>query len=198
MLKLRRGGTIGGIRRLGFTLAEILIALALIAILAAVLLPSVAGQIMKGDAGRTMQDLEAVRAGIDQYLADVHRYPLKYQQLTTKIVAGAKDINNTVLPSGLISKWAGPYVTKTLNDAGVLPTGFGGTIQDSLIKTANTNGVSYVTIRILGLDSSAFARLEEQIDGPSATFGVSSSTGILQFVPVSGADTVKYLATPIQ
>src|SRR5438552_9912404 len=79
----------------GFTLAEILVALALMAVLAAVLLPTVAGQILKGDAGKTVSDLQAVRSGSEQFLADIHRYPGKYSDLTkaiTTAVATHKDI----------------------------------------------------------------------------------------------------------
>jgi prepilin-type N-terminal cleavage/methylation domain-containing protein len=185
-------------RAIGFTLAEILIALALIAVLAAVLLPAVAGQIMKGDAGRTMQDLNAIRAGIDQFLADVHRYPMKYRQLSTKIASGDKDVNGTLYPAGLLAKWSGPYVTKDLNENSVLPTGFGATIQDSLVKVANTNGVFYVTVRIAGIDSAGFARLDLEVDGPSSTFSVASTTGVLRWLTTVSGDTTKFLATPIQ
>jgi prepilin-type N-terminal cleavage/methylation domain-containing protein len=184
--------------RLGFTLAEILIALALIAVLAAVLLPAVAGQIMKGDAGRTMQDLDAVRAGVDQFLADVHRYPMRVSHLTTKVLTTDRDVNGTLYPAGMVAKWSGPYITKTLNDANVLPTGFGGTIQDSLVRTLNSNGINYVTVRIFGLDSSAFARLDLDIDGPSASWTNARTLGLLRWTAGSGTDTTRYLATPIQ
>ena len=183
------------IRRVGFTLAEILIALALIAVLAAVLLPSVAGQIMKGDSGRTMQDLDAVRAGVDQFLADVHRYPMRVSHLTTKVLGTDKDVHGTLYPTGLASKWTGPYVTKTLNDVGVLPTGFGAVIRDSLQKVTNTNSVQYVTVIIAGIDSAAFARLDLEIDGPSTSLANSRTLGLLRWVT---GDTAKYLATPIQ
>ena len=182
------------LRRIGFTLAEILIALALIAVLAAVLLPSVAGQIMKGDSGRTMQDLDAVRAGVDQFLADVHRYPMKVSHLNTKILTTDKDVNGTVYPSGLVAKWSGPYINKPMNDASVIPTGFGANIRDSL-QRVTANGVNYVTVIIAGIDSAAFARLDLEIDGPSSTLTNSRTLGLLRWVT---GDTAKYLAAPIQ
>jgi prepilin-type N-terminal cleavage/methylation domain-containing protein len=182
------------LKKVGFTLAEILIALALIAVLAAVLLPSVAGQIMKGDTGRTMQDLDALRAGVDQFLADVHRYPQKVSHLTTKILSTDEDVNGTVYPGGLVAKWTGPYVTKPLNDASVLPTGFGANIRDSLQRVA-VNGVNYVTVVIAGIDSAAFARLDLEIDGVSTSLTNSRTLGLLRWVT---GDTAKYLATPIQ
>jgi prepilin-type N-terminal cleavage/methylation domain-containing protein len=183
------------LRKVGFTLAEILIALALIAVLAAVLLPAVAGQIMKGDTGRTMQDLDGLRAGIDQFLADVHRYPMRVSHLTTKVTGTDRDVNGTLYPAGLAAKWAGPYVVKTLNDANVIPTGFGANIQDSLVRITNSNGIAYVTVRIHPIDSAAFARLDLEIDGVSANWTNAQTLGLVRRVT---GDTVKYLATPIQ
>ena len=189
----------GFLRKVGFTLAEILIALALIAVLAAVLLPSVAGQIMKGDAGRTMQDLNAIRAGVDQFLADVHRYPSEYDQLFTKILTTDADINGTTYPAGLVAKWSGPYVNRGLA-SGVLQTGFGATIQDGFTKVANVapaTGPFYVAIRIFGIDSAGFVRLDNDIDGASA-WATARTTGLIRWNTAGGTDTTTYLAVPIQ
>lgn len=185
----------------GFTLAEILIALALIAILAAVLLPTVAGQILKGDAGRVMQDLNAVRAGADQFLADVHRYPGKYSDLSTKIVGNSAlhlDINGSQYSPGLADKWSGPYVTKDLLN-GVVETGFGGTIINTFIKTLNTNNVDYLTVQVVGITGADFDRIDAQIDGPSVS-PAGRTSGQLRWITggVTDPDTTKFLATPIQ
>jgi prepilin-type N-terminal cleavage/methylation domain-containing protein len=182
----------------GFTLAEILVALALIALLAAVLLPTVAGQILKGDAARVQQDLEAIRAGTDQFLADVHRYPGKYSDLSTKITTAGthSDINGAAYVSGLVAKWGGPYVTRdTVNS--VVETGFGGTIQNGFGKTTNTNGVSYLTIRILGISAADYDKIDQQVDGTGTACPACRSVGLMRFV-ASTADTTKFLATPIQ
>src|SRR5688500_19840537 len=111
--------------RRGFTLAEILVALALMALLAAVLLPTVAGQVLKGDAGRVVQDLEAVRAGSERFLTDLRRYPGRYSDLSKAITVGETDILGNAYNAGLVSKWKGPYVTKDTITASV-ETGFGG------------------------------------------------------------------------
>jgi len=187
------------VRQVGFTLAEILIALALIAILAAVLLPTVASQIGKGDAGRVMQDADAVRAGIEQFLADVHRYPSKYGQLTKAITTTDRDVNGTLYPGGLVAKWKGPYTTKLLNGAGVLPTGFGAVIRDTLVKTLNTsNSVNYLTVVIVGIDWLGFSRLDLEIDGTSADSATAVTSGLLRWIPNAAGDTTRYLALPIQ
>lgn len=185
------------LRRLaGFTLAEVLVALALIALLAAVLLPTVAGQILKGDAGRVQQDLEGVRSAIDQFLADVHRYPGKYSDLSKLIVASSAahvDINGNQYTSGLVSKWVGPYVAKDTINAVVL-TGYGGSVLNVFKTVTNTNSVNYVTILVTGITGPDFDRIDLQVDG-----AVGRTIGLLRWVTGAGAvDTLKYLATPIQ
>ena len=187
------------LRLIGFTLAEILVALALIALLAAVLLPTVAGQILKGDAARVQQDLQAVRGGIDQFLADVHRYPGKYSDLSTKITTDNTkylDINGAAYSSGLVSKWSGPYVTKDTQNA-VIETGFGGTIQNGLGLSANTNGINYVTIRIHGIAPADYDKIDQAIDGTATACPACRSNGLLRLV-TSTIDTTKFLAVPVQ
>ena len=183
------------LRLAGFTLAEVLVALALIALMAAVLLPTVAGQILKGDAGRVQQDLEGVRSGIDQFLADVHRYPGKYSDLSKLIVASSAahvDINGAQYTAGLVSKWVGPYVAKDTTNASIL-TGYGGSIQNVFMKVANTNAVNYVTIVVTGISGPDFDRIDLQVDGV-----VGRTAGLLRWVSTGGIDSTKYLATPIQ
>jgi len=178
-------------RRKGFTLAEILVALALIALLAAVLLPTVAGQILKGDAGRVLQDVNAIRSGIEQFLADVHRYPGKYSDLSTLITTSDTDINGNAYTSGLVGKWAGPYVTKT-----VVPveTGFAGSIQNVFKKQQNTNLVDYVSVIITGISGPDFDKVDLQMDGT----GTTRTTGLFRWVTGGSVDSTKFLAVPIQ
>ena len=191
------------LRLIGFTLAEILVALALIALLAAVLLPTVAGQILKGDAARVQQDLEAVRAGVDQFLADVHRYPGKYSDLSTKISTNTAaptfhmDINAAGYSAGLVSKWGGPYVTKDTQNA-VIETGFGGTIQNGFGKSLNTNGINYLTIRIHGIAPADYDKIDQAIDGTTTACPACRDNGLLRLVTAAGFDTTKFLAVPIQ
>lgn len=180
--------------RRGFTLAEILVALALMALLAAVLLPTVAGQVLKGDAGRVVQDLEAVRAGAERFLTDIRRYPGKYSDLSRAITVANTDILGSAYTSGQVTKWEGPYITKDTITASV-ETGFGGRITNVFKTELNTNAVSYLTVVVTGITGPDADRIDEQIDGPSAT---PRTTGLLRWVSSGGIDSLKYLAMPIQ
>ena len=174
----------------GFTLAEILVALALMAVLAAVLLPTVAGQILKGDASRATQDLQAIRSGAEQFLADVHRYPGKYTDLSKLITTADKDILGANYTSGLVLKWKGPYMAAS--DTGT--TGFGGAVQGKFGTYLNaTNNVNYLGVVILGISGPDFDKIDEQIDGAPA----NRTAGLLRWA-TGAADTTKFLAIPIQ
>jgi len=179
-------------RPLGFTLAEILVALALIALLGAALLPVVAGQILKGDAGRVTEDLRSVQTGVEQFLADIHRYPGKYSDLSKVITTANTDINAVAYTTGLVAKWAGPYVAKDTVSA-TITTGYGGLITNTFMKVANTNSINYVTIVITGITGADFDRIDLQYDGV-----VNRTGGLLRWVSTGGIDSTKFLATPIQ
>ena len=184
------------VRGRGFTLAEILIALALMAILAAVLLPTVAGQLLKGDASKVTQDVQAVRSGSEQFLADIHRYPGKYSDLTKLITTTAathKDILGNVYTASMVNKWKGPYITADTTNA-VFQTGFGGVITNVFTQTTNTNGVPYLTVVITGISATDFDKIDEIVDGVPA----NKTAGLLRFVSAGGIDSTKFLAIPIQ
>ena len=183
---------IPALRPAGFTLAEVLVTLALMALLAAVLLPTVAGQILKGDAGRVVSDLQAVRGGQEQFLADIHRYPGKYSDLSKVIAVTNTDILGNAYNAGMVSKWKGPYVTKDTVNASV-PTGFGGAITNVFMQVTNTNAVPYLTVVITGINGPDFDKIDEQIDGV-----VNRTGGLLRWVSAGGVDSTKFLAMPIQ
>ncbi len=180
----------------GFTLAEILVALALMALLAAVLLPTVAGQIMKGDVGRVIQDLEAVRSGSEQFLTDIRRYPGRYSDLSSVITATKTDILGNTYTAGMVSKWKGPYVTKdTLNSS--IETGFSARINNAFARFTHTNAVQYLTVVVTGIAGTDFDKIDEQVDGPSVS-PAGRTTGLLRWNSTGGIDSLKYFAMPIQ
>lgn len=166
--------------------------LALIALLGAALLPVVSGQILKGDAGRVTEDLRAVQIGVEQFLADVRRYPGKYSDLSKVITTANTDINGATYTAGLVAKWVGPYVAKDTVTATV-PTGYGGSITNAFMRVANTNAINYVTIVITGIGGADFDRIDLQFDGV-----VNRTAGLLRWVSTGGIDSTKFLAMPIQ
>lgn len=181
--------------RQGFTLVEVLVTLAILGALLAVLLPALAGQISKGDATRTANDVVALQTAIGAFSSDVKRYPGRVGHLTTAISASNTDINGVAYPSGLAEEWEGPYLTReTIGPApgDSLRTGFGGMISGALLKRTY-NGISYATIEIRNLTEDAFNDVDRLIDETA-----SSSTGRLVVSGTFVTGTALYYAVPIQ
>jgi|SRR5687768_1032367 prepilin-type N-terminal cleavage/methylation domain-containing protein len=183
-------------KRKGFSLAELLVGMAIIALLAAVLIPAVTGQIAKSDATRTLQDISSMRTGVEQFVADVRRYPGKLSHLTRAITVADRDVNGVLYSANLVARWKGPYVARdTSGAAGGFVTGYGAVAVDSLVRVIYQPGVNYVTIRLAGITQADFDRMDVDIDG-----SVNALNGVLRWVTGagSGVDTVKFLALPIQ
>jgi prepilin-type N-terminal cleavage/methylation domain-containing protein len=148
--------------RKGFTLAEVLVVLAITAVMAAVLMPVLIKQFRKGDMGRVVSDISSVQTGVEAFAADVRRIPSSLTDLTTAVTTSTTDIHGVLLPQTLVDRWNGPYLNKEAV-AGVFPTGFGGAIS-STIDIAG-NGIDFAIITIDGLTETEVADLDVEIDG---------------------------------
>jgi prepilin-type N-terminal cleavage/methylation domain-containing protein len=193
------------VRRDGFTLPEILVTITLIAMLAAVVVPTIASQIKKGDPARVGSDFIAIRGGVEQFLTDVRRYPKTMAQLTAPIVttAGSGPLVGPTAYGALDSlRWRGPYLNK--DGAAALTTGYGLTaissfIVDSLTTTSAAScatpacGQKYMTLmfQMPVNDSLSILDLDRQYDD-----GVLA-TGIVRYEKGASKDTLKLLLMPI-
>lgn len=111
--------------RKGFTLAEVLVTVSIVAILSAVVVPSVVRQIDKGDTGRAAQDIANIRVGVEQFVSDVRKYPGDVGQLTHEL-SGSTDkdlVGAAVYTANQQARWKGPYVSK--DSASMLKTAYG-------------------------------------------------------------------------
>lgn len=180
--------------RRGFSLAEILIALAIVAVLAAVMLPALNSQITKSEGSRAANDLVAVQTGAQAFITDVHRLPQSITQLTTPLVVGvSQDLGipgppqSANIPDYLVARWKGPYLAKSF----VGSTG-AGAISDAFSIVVGPGNINYLTISMTGVPAKEYEVIEKILDEGSAD--VSSSTaGVIR---LSGT-TLTFLAVPI-
>ena len=189
----------------GFSLGEILVAVAIVAVIAAVVIPVVGGQLNKGESARLSNDLINIRTAVEQFLADVRRYPSGMAQLQTKpsaLTASDTGANNTGQFTALqVARWKGPYMTKDFSTTGI--SGYSAEVTSLFsvcngtaaapVCTANPSGQRYLTIQVSGLSSSEAAEIDAAMDD-----GVTT-TGQIRFVVSTGiSGTLYYLAVPIQ
>lgn len=175
-------------RQRGFTLAEVLVTLAIIAIMAAVLLPALNSQLAKGDTGRLAADLVNIQTGSQAFVSDIRRYPSGFPELTTALTASSTDINAVAIPATSLPKWKGPYVTRDVGNTA------GGVISPTFTSSAGGNGVNFLTVTVTGVSATDFANVEAILDEGVA--GGSSTSGAIRYN--AGSSTLTFLALPIQ
>ena len=90
----------GGERRdAGYTLTEMLVVIAIIGLIAAVLTPSLMGQLGRARVKSAQLQLESVAAAVEMFHSDVGRYPTQAEGLKVLLTE----------PSD-VEGWTGPYV----------------------------------------------------------------------------------------
>lgn len=85
-------------RRSGFTLIELIVVIALIAVLAAVVAPNLLGKASDANRKSAMVQIEKISNAVELYRLETGQYPESLEDLVTQ-------------PAGL-ERWNGPYVKK--------------------------------------------------------------------------------------
>ncbi len=78
----RRAGRIRSGR--GFTLVELMVVMAIVALLIAIVVPHYSGRITKAEEAVLQQDLSVMRDALQKHYADAGRYPDTLEDLVTK------------------------------------------------------------------------------------------------------------------
>ena len=176
--------------RAGFTLPEVLVTVAIVAILAAVVVPTVTSQISKGDDSNLTSNVASLRTGITAFVSDVRKFPSRLQHLIVQPVATDDDVTGGDYGSLGVGRWRGPYQTGSLQAAAANATdsilmGLAYMI-DSLSDTSFTAaGNGYVGVTFGGVANTAAAlHIDSLIDG-----GTGQNAGSLRWGGVSPAVT---------
>jgi prepilin-type N-terminal cleavage/methylation domain-containing protein len=141
--------------REGFTLAEMLVAMALLAVLAAVVVPSILRQVGKGDATRVASDLRSISDAAQTYYADNWAWPDSLNKLA-------------------ISTASDPYLDLPKFVSGdSLATGGKGRIQNKFV----TEGSS-LYVKVTGLSKGVALKVDSLVDGPAS---FNPAAGRVQF-----------------
>jgi type II secretion system protein G len=111
-------------RQRGFTLIEVIVALAIMITLAAVVIPTVVGSLDRARIDRAQDSLQAIADAISSFQNDVNVYPASLTQLIVALQNGSRDVCNNNMSWRDRRNWNGPYVQRMLTSSG-LPVGIG-------------------------------------------------------------------------
>lgn len=175
--------------RSGFTLIELMVVIAIIAVLAAVVAPQVFRQVEKGRIASVISFYNSVKVAATNYYLDVRAWPPTCGVSSSCDTEPGSFIINAIPP---LPGWDGPYL-----DRWPAPTGnpFGG-YYDWRNLPLNPEFGPFAPERFITLPmpTTAAQRLDVQIDGT-----INAGSGIVQspddlWVP-SGVDTVYILVS---
>jgi type II secretory pathway pseudopilin PulG len=170
--------------RAGLSLGEVIVALALTALLATAVMPTVFRQLERGDSGQIAGDVASLRVAVEEYSEDVRKYPATFGQVSRAITIADKDlVFDVVYSPQVVSRWRGPY---TMRDSVRLrSTGngwqFDGKFYKDTLAGTGASIVWSVGIRVTSADSATVLKLDQAIDD-----GVLS-TGVVRYETVPAA-----------
>src|SRR5438477_619555 len=151
--------------RTGFTLPEVLVTVAIVAILAAVVVPTVTNQISKGDESALSSTVGSVRTGITAFVTDTRKFSGRISDLFNAIASTDNDITVANYGTASANKWKGPYMSGAMSSTDSAQVGLGyfrNTLKDSGWAPA-TSG--FVIATISGVYTQAAAlRIDSLID----------------------------------
>jgi prepilin-type N-terminal cleavage/methylation domain-containing protein len=173
-------------RRAGFTLPEVLVTVAIVAILAAVVVPTVTNQIGKGDDSNLTSNVASLRTGITAFVSDVRKFPGRLQHLLVQPILTDDDITGGDYGALAVSRWRGPYQTGSLNavsDSVLMGHAY---LVDVFTDTSFIAPFAgYLGVTLGGVSNEATAlKIDSLIDG-----GTGQTTGNLRWLGAAPAVT---------
>lgn len=181
-----------GNRRSGFTLPEVLVTVAIVAVLAAIVVPTVTNQIGKGDDTNVVANVQTLKTGITAYVSDVRKFPRRLQHLIFAVDDTTDDITGADIGAGAAARWRGPYMPfslKAQDDLATDSVAWGGLAfaLDSLSDTSFTGSAvdGYIGLTLGGVANSTVAlQIDALIDG-----GTGQTAGNLRWLGTAPAVT---------
>lgn len=183
-----RGGKDTNGTRPGFTLAEVLVSVLVVAVLAAIVIPVVFGRINDSSIRRKATTLGILAQAIMTYHDNVGMWPSTLVQLTTKPVAGL-DVNICLgaMASRDVARWYGPYIATPVPAAGL--TIDRDVILAPLVKQSATNLQIQMQYPDLDTQTSIDAMLDTTLGGAGGIIqwsGAPATTTLTYNLPIVG------------
>jgi prepilin-type N-terminal cleavage/methylation domain-containing protein len=173
--------------RRGFSLAEIVVALVIIAIMAAVIYPTVASNMRDSRSTALAQTFSGLSQGIAEYKRAITRYPGSLLLLTTAPVAADPDICGNNTTATLAALWRGPYASRLITTDGL---SIGDATMPTGLRRVQVGSNFFLMIDAPAVETEVADALEALYDAgtPNAGTGtIRSQTGGIALTPTSAA-----------
>jgi prepilin-type N-terminal cleavage/methylation domain-containing protein len=166
----------------GFTLIEVMVTLAILALLAGVIITQVTPRIFQGQAAALSSTFKSLSGAITTFRQDVGRYPQRLSHLDDPIVATTQfDLCHTAggYSAATAGRWTGPYIDRAVDPAGLVVGD--ALITDSLERSPLANPPAFSTMFIVAadVDTAVYVDLEKTFDST-----ISATTGSIRWTEV--------------
>ncbi len=172
-------GVGGSWARNGFTVVEVLVALAITALLGALVVPAILASVDRARVDAAEESLKAIGEAVDLFADRVQEHPGAMRQLLIPITTADADICGNPYNAGRANQWGGPYLDRAVPTAGV-PIGIG-TVQNAFTSRADPSGIDYLQPVITGVLLEDAAALDVRMDG-----GDGAASGAIQWTAAGG------------
>jgi len=185
LLRLRRG--------YGFTLIEMVVAVAIIAVVGAVMIPVTYHRLQVSRAEALVSEMENIQTGIQLFQRDVGRYPYRIDYLTTLFdpsPSGIRDVCTAAISAANQAKYRGPYLSKPLQAVDPLngtPNDYARIASGDSVYTILSAGAlgtgRYLQITLRGPSRAITILMDSVADG-----NVDAAAGRLRYVTPTTAE----------
>lgn len=150
-----------------FTLPEVLVTLAIMAALAAVLIPAVMSRLGNAEAAAVIDTLKQLRVASFAYRDNVGRYPERLAQLQARpsSTVGTLDVCDGTLPQVAIDSWKGPYIGQRFTETGVQVGG--STVRNEIKRDPATTASlpeGFMIFEVDGVDEAIARQIDNAFD----------------------------------
>ena len=175
--------------RSGFTIIEVLVALAIMVVLGALVVPSIVANVDRARIDAAEESLEGIADAVNLFADRVDEYPGTVTQLVVPITTGDADICGDTYNNGEVNRWAGPYLNRSVPSAG-LPISIG-TVQNAFTTLADPSGIDYLRPGVDSVLTEDAEALDRRVDG-----GDGASGGTIRWSDIGGGFTTTYYLIP--
>lgn len=176
----------------GFSLGEILIAVAIIALLAAVVVPTIFGRLTSARSDAIIGEMQSLQNGILLFYRDVGRYPRRLDYLDVLPTPANLNVDacGTTLSTQNQAKFRGPYINRPIQmiNLGLGLTKYilatGDSVESIITRTAIVSGTGgtqqVLQILVYGPEQNIAEDIDSKVDGV-----LDANSGIIQYVVIS-------------